>query len=277
MTSRPKFDVDIQVNQLLNIPLVSGSCWVRWYVRDSPKPDARGRTPHQTVREHRASWDHEIKLQTRIGIGRMNVLKEFMVIFDVMWDQNGSEKILLGKVEVNLSEYVGSPEPKRTKYLLKNSKINGALSITIGIKQTAGSKNFTVPPMTSSAVFGDITGVMKETKDSNGDNAADILDELHHKQFAVSWTKHDYELDPKSCIEDIFQGGTGFKKVNGVQQTPAAASATVSSASTVSTEPSLRMAYSTSFEPGDVLSNARLLNEEDEREDLRSWKLRTVY
>lgn len=142
--SRPKFDISIQVNELLNIPLVSGRCWVRWYVRDSPKPDARGRTPQIPVREHRALWDHGIKLQARIGIGRMNVLKEFVLIFDVMWDQNGTDKLLLGKVEVNLSEYIGGNEPKTTKYLLKNSKINGALAITVEVKQLSGSKNYTV-------------------------------------------------------------------------------------------------------------------------------------
>lgn len=66
------------------------------------------------------------------------------MIFDVMWDQNGSEKLLLGKVEVNLAEYVGGTEAKRTKYLLKNSKINGALSLMVDIKQVSGTKNYTV-------------------------------------------------------------------------------------------------------------------------------------
>lgn len=133
--------------------------------------------------------------------------------------------------------------------------------------------------MTSSAVFGDITGVLKETKDSNGDNVADILDELHYKQFAVSWNKHEYELDPKSCIEDIFHGGTGFKKVD--PAAPPLSTGTgitnASSASTVSTEPSLNMTYHSDFDAGIIPSNARLLVEEDERDDLRSWRLKTVY
>lgn len=268
---RPKFAVVILINQLLNVPLVSGNCWVRWYVKDSPKPDARGRTPHVAVREHRAQWDHEIKFQSRVSIGRSNVLKELLVVFDVMWDQNGTDKLLLGKVEVNLSEYVGGTEPKATKYLLKSSKINGALSLTIDIKQVSGSKNYTVPPMTSSAVFGDITGVMMETKDSTGDNAANILDELHHKQFAVSWNKHDYELDPKSCIENIFAGGTGFKKSNGDNPRPANLAATPAAA-----DPPIGMSYHPDYDTGTPV-NARLLSEEEEREDLRSWNLRAVY
>ena len=142
--SRPKFGVNIQINELLNIPLVSGRCWVRWYVRDSAKPDARGKTEHMPIKEHRALWDHEINIPAKIGIGKMNVLKEYMVIFDVMWDQNGSDKLQLGKVELNLAEYVGGTEPKKTKYLLKNSKINGALSLTVAMKQISGSKNYTV-------------------------------------------------------------------------------------------------------------------------------------
>lgn len=134
------------------------------------------------------------------------------------------------------------------------------------------------PPMTSSAVFGDITGVLKETKESSSD-AADVINELHHKQFAVSWNRHDYELDPKACIEDIFHGGTGFKKVD--DSTPPEARKTggtgLSSVSTVPTEASLSMPYHSDFDTASPIPNARLLSEEEEREDLRSWTLKTVY
>lgn len=133
--------------------------------------------------------------------------------------------------------------------------------------------------MTSSAVFGDITGVLKETKDNSGENTADVLNELHHKQFAISWNRHDYELDPKACIEDIFHGGTGFKKVD--SDSPISRSGptdpSVTSNSIVSSEPALRMPYHSDFDSAPVNPNARLLSEEEERDDLRSWKLKTVY
>lgn len=271
---RPKFDVTVHINELLNVPLVSGTCWVRWYVKDSPKPDARGRTPHIAVKEHRAKWDHEIKLQARIGVGRQNVLKEFMLVFDVMWDQNGADKMQLGKVEVNLPEYVGGgPEPKATKYLLKSSKINGALSVTVHLTQVSGTKNYTVPPMTSSAVFGDITGVLLETKDNTAEHT-DILNELHHKHFSVSWNKHDYEMDPKSCIESIFQGGTGFKDNDGSMADDTRRAAPQTNAA--KPDQSLGMQFHSGFDSAAQAGAAHLLVEEDEREDLRSWKLRPV-
>lgn len=143
-TRRPKFTAEIQVNELLNIPLVSGRCWVKWYVRDSPKPDARGRTSYVPVKEHKAQWDEDIRIHFKVGINKANVLKEFVMIFDVMWDQNGTDKLSLGKVEINLSEYVNNTQPKKTKYLLKNSKINGALELSINVMQESGTNMFTV-------------------------------------------------------------------------------------------------------------------------------------
>lgn len=178
--------------------------------------------------------------------------------------------------------------------------------------------------MTSSAVFGDITGVLKETKEGNSTSSTDILNELHYKQFAVSWNKHDYELDPKSCIEDIFLGGTGFKKSDQTATARRGSSEGVTivsnkksnqglSSSRSDLAPTTVVAATASHSNesietcsgGDRTNNssvgdvnrlhmppyhmgfgdeirtlnpsARLLSEEEEREDLRSWKLREVY
>jgi hypothetical protein len=147
MSSRPKFTASIQINELLNIPLVAGRCWVKWYVHDSAKPDARGRTAHIPVREHRAQWDESITINFRLAIhSKTKVLKERDVIFDVIWDQNGTDKLTLGRVEINLAEYVNksSKDGKKTKYLLKNSKINGALALTISVVQVSGPTDYIV-------------------------------------------------------------------------------------------------------------------------------------
>lgn len=148
MSTRPKFIADIQINELLNIPLVTGRCWVKWYVRDSAKPDARGRTAQIPVRDHKAQWDEHVNLRFRLGIqNKTKLLKEYVVIFDVVWDQNGADKLTLGRVEINLAEYVNktsNKDVKKTKYLLKNSKINGALALTIGVSQVSGQTDYNV-------------------------------------------------------------------------------------------------------------------------------------
>lgn len=120
--------------------------------------------------------------------------------------------------------------------------------------------------MTASAVFGDITGVLKETKDSYADDTSDLLNELHHRQFAVSWNRHDYELDPKACIEDIFHGGTGFKNTNGTSPPPG-------TEKSIETRPS----YTSEFENQKSDGIGKLLSEEEDRTDLRSWTVKTIY
>lgn len=118
-------------------------------MRDSAKPDARGRTAHVPVREHRAQWDESVNIHFRLSIhSKTKVLKERVVIFDVIWDQNGTDKLTLGRVEINLAEYVNkngsNKHGKKTKYLLKNSKINGALALSINVTQDSGPTDYIV-------------------------------------------------------------------------------------------------------------------------------------
>ncbi|CAI5760265.1 unnamed protein product [Candida verbasci] len=50
--------------------------------------------------------------------------------------------IELGKVDVNLSEYLNFDEPVTTKYLLSDSKVNSILSLTIGINELPSNFDF---------------------------------------------------------------------------------------------------------------------------------------
>lgn len=145
MSRRPKFEINITINELTNIPQMSGVSWVRWYITDSPKPDARGRTHRFPVKDHRVLYhDTHSSLTHHIRINSQNTLRECTAIFDVMWAQSGSsEKILLGKAEANLSEYVNQ-NPQPTRFLLRDSKVNCTLSLTFNINQLSGPKGYKV-------------------------------------------------------------------------------------------------------------------------------------
>lgn len=143
MGTRPRFEITITINELTNLPHVSGYSWVRWYIKESAKPDARGRTKKYPVSDHRVVYNHKSHFQYRFRLSKDTTLKPCVAIFDVLWEHVNSDRMTLGKVEVNLSEYINQ-EPQTNRFLLRESKINGTLSLTIESKQVSGTKNFKV-------------------------------------------------------------------------------------------------------------------------------------
>lgn len=145
MSRRPKFQVNITINELNNLPQISGLSWIRWYIKDSPKPDARGRTEKHQVREHKVVYnDSKANFTHHIRINSEGTLRECIAVFDVQWAHSDTgDKVLLGKAEANLSEYVNQ-EPQPTRFLLRESKVNCTLSLTIDIQQISGPKSYNV-------------------------------------------------------------------------------------------------------------------------------------
>lgn len=153
------------------MPLISGTCFVKWYVDNSQSAEHRGRTARVAIKEHKVVWDHEIKLPVRISMDKSNMLEKCKISFEVAQDYASSgarnDKIVLGKLELNLAEYVDESEdiapdegglPRR--YLMEESKINSTLRVSIIMKQLDGERNFSTPPLKQGGMFGGIAGIM---------------------------------------------------------------------------------------------------------------------
>ncbi|KZZ87221.1 Oestrogen-responsive protein Fam102A/B [Ascosphaera apis ARSEF 7405] len=138
-----------------------------------------------------------------------------------------SDKSLLGRVKLNLAEYVNEgreDEGVVRRYLMQDSKINSTLRIGISMR----------PPLKSSSVFGAITGVIAEQNEP--DEASRILSstspkplsaslsasatsaretgdlqDMYRRTLAASYVCRQDELPPDELIEDIFSGGDGFR------------------------------------------------------------------
>lgn len=99
---------------------------------------------------------------------KANMLQECLVNFEVVQDYSSGgrgEKITLGNVSLNLSEYVemqgeDGEDGITRRYLMQESKINSTLKIGISMHQTDGERNFIAPPLKTAAVFGGIAGIM---------------------------------------------------------------------------------------------------------------------
>ncbi|ETS85006.1 hypothetical protein PFICI_03031 [Pestalotiopsis fici W106-1] len=113
---KPKFDLHLTIYDLNNVPLVSGTSQIKWHLPHSMHGDHRGRTnkcPIDSI-NHRVTYDYNKVVPLRITIDRNNQLSECPIEFEVVQEFSASggrdDRITLGVVRLNLSEYVEESE-----------------------------------------------------------------------------------------------------------------------------------------------------------------------
>lgn len=160
-----------QILDLNNVPLVSGSSFVKWHLPLSTAAEHRGRTEKRPIKDHSVSYDYEVKLTLKMTIDKNGMLQETFVDFEVVQEYSGgskAERITLGNVKLNLAEYVeqsemgkADDEPGVTRrYLMQNSKINSTLKISVFMRQIEGDRNFVAPALKTAQVFSGIAGIV---------------------------------------------------------------------------------------------------------------------
>ncbi|KAM0720414.1 hypothetical protein Q7P37_004550 [Cladosporium fusiforme] len=196
---RAKFDLTLHIHDLNNVPLVTGSSFVRWHLPSSRAAEHRGRTHKCPIKDHRVQYDYEQQIPIRLTVSKEGMLQEYLADFEVQQEYSTSgknERITLGKLKLNLAEYVeasenqspGSPglapeaEGVVRRYLMQDSKINSTLKIGIHMRYVEGTRDFTAPPLRTAPVFGGIAGIISSSEPvstghgagahANSDNAA---------------------------------------------------------------------------------------------------------
>ncbi|KAF2101277.1 hypothetical protein NA57DRAFT_72719 [Rhizodiscina lignyota] len=227
---RPKFDLHLKIIDLNNVPLVSGSSFVKWHLPHSTAAEHRGRTAKCSIKEHKVVYDYDIHVPIRLTVDKNNMLQETYITFEVVQEYGAGAKdqrVVLGYMKLNLAEYV---EPSETegeeavcrRYLMQDSKINSTLKVTLFMKQLEGDRNFIAPPLKTAPVFGNIAGIMAGEQ-GESDDVGHIpslssksrengeMQDLYRRTLAADLTSFDAgELRADLAIEDIFAGGDGW-------------------------------------------------------------------
>lgn len=157
----------------------------------------RGRTNKCPIANHRVDYSYcTLATSIRISVDRNNNLTECPIEFEVVQEFGVTEKITLGNIRLNLSEYVEESEafvkevaspgrmrsgsvtvsPTNTgrarrdsdviedgivrRYLMQDSKVNSTLKIGILMVQVDGERSYVAPPLKTAPVFGGIAGIM---------------------------------------------------------------------------------------------------------------------
>lgn len=108
---KPKFEVHLRIYDLNNVPLVNGVSQIKWHLPHSMHGEHRGRTGKCAIANHKVEYGYGKVVPVRIHIDRNNNLEECPVEFEVLQEFNeADERIVLGKVTLNLAEYVEESE-----------------------------------------------------------------------------------------------------------------------------------------------------------------------
>lgn len=185
-----RFDLTLRIADLNNVPLVSGTSFVKWHLPSSTAAEHRGRTNKCAIREHRVAYNYEKRLPVRLTVGKDGMLQECRVEFEVLQEYSAGgrgERIELGNVRLNLAEYVdvGGDQPPSPdaaprgddgaddagivrRYLMQDSKINSTLKLGIHMVHTEGTRDYTAPPLRTAPVFGGIAGIIHSSEPAAG-------------------------------------------------------------------------------------------------------------
>lgn len=110
-----------KIYDLNNVPLVHGASHIKWHLPHSIHSDHRGRTPKSSIANHRVEYNYNKLIPVRIAIDKNNSLSECLVEFEVIQEfppihggpsvaGSRDEKITLGRLTLNLAEYVEESE-----------------------------------------------------------------------------------------------------------------------------------------------------------------------
>ena len=263
---RVRFDLTLKILDLNNVPLVSGTSFIKWHLPSSSSAEHRGRTERSAIKDHRVEYNYEKRMQVRLSVGKDGMLQECSVNFEILQEYSAGgrgERIRLGDLKLNLSEYVEASENPATpsspggganaagegnteervvrRYLMKYSKINSTLKLSILMLHTSGPRDYYAPPLRTAPVFGGIAGIIHSSEppapggntlgpDGGGEgiggeeagNAPDVrsrnkeageMMDMYRRTLAAYWASQFGELKADEAIEDIFSGGDGWGKL----------------------------------------------------------------
>lgn len=127
--TQPKFELHLKIYDLNNVPLVSGQSFIKWHLAHSMHAEHRGRTAKCPVANHQVNYDFaKLVPSLRISVDRNNQLAECPLELEVLQEFSVADKMSLGRIRLNLSEYVG--ESEKDSSALTNSTTGNMASST---------------------------------------------------------------------------------------------------------------------------------------------------
>ncbi|KAG8712329.1 hypothetical protein FRC08_014737 [Ceratobasidium sp. 394] len=127
----------------------------------------RGRTEAVRIMDHTVVWDEVVEVAANMGIVKdtkgllPSDLK--LTVEQVPQEHLVKAKMVLGVVRLNLAEYVGKGSVTR-RYLLRDSKTNATLKLSIDVKWLSGEQDYVAPPLQKAQIMEGVAGLMSNDR-----------------------------------------------------------------------------------------------------------------
>ncbi|KAI9476085.1 MAG: N-terminal C2 in EEIG1 and EHBP1 proteins-domain-containing protein [Benjaminiella poitrasii] len=155
------FELTILIQDLTNVPLVSGLYYVKWKLKNAVH--SSGSTVRAPIRDHCIFWGHPISTMAHLVISKQHILGPCELKLEVYQELGGSkDTVPIGNLTINLSEYAGSGLITR-RYLLDNCKFNSTIKLSIKVDQISTAlTEYEIPPLKKQQIFTDIPSMITE-------------------------------------------------------------------------------------------------------------------
>ncbi|EKM57271.1 uncharacterized protein PHACADRAFT_254954 [Phanerochaete carnosa HHB-10118-sp] len=174
------------------------------------KPEARGMTPWAMLQSYNVRWDHRVTVVVQMDVHRETAdllpceLKMVVMQRVVHGDLNAPHQPRLGAVYINLAEYADAG-PVTRRYLLRESKTNATLKLTIEVEHIGGEQHYIPPPLRKGEIMASVTGLLSNNN-------------LYQTKFArdLDMYTHDENDDSLSIYQQPFstkEGAVDFDRL----------------------------------------------------------------
>ncbi|CAE6501291.1 unnamed protein product [Rhizoctonia solani] len=128
----------------------------------------RGRTPTVAIADHTVRWDELVEMAVPMGIaketkGLMPADLKLTVEHVPQSNELVKPRAALGVVRLNLAEYAGKG-PVTRRYLLRESKTNATLKLTIEVKWLSGEREYVAPQLQKAQIMEGVAGLMSHDR-----------------------------------------------------------------------------------------------------------------
>ncbi|KZT63312.1 hypothetical protein DAEQUDRAFT_741984 [Daedalea quercina L-15889] len=153
---------------------------------------ARGTTPWRPLQNYNVKWGHQANVVLQMDVHRetgdllANEVKFVVMQRVVPGDPDAPKQPRLGAVYLNLAEYADAG-PVTRRYLLRESKTNATLKLTITLEHVGGTKNYRPPPLRKGEILASVTGLLANN-DLMQTSIARQLDDFTHASHGGAQT-----------------------------------------------------------------------------------------
>ncbi|KAF5389296.1 hypothetical protein D9757_003399 [Collybiopsis confluens] len=150
--------------------------------------NARGMTPFYKLKEHAVVWNHHLDVVIKMDVDREtselspNEFKLVVMQRVIPGDPDAPKNPRLGALYLDLREYAGVRTEVTRTYLLRDTKMNATVKLTIYLEHVGGDTNYTAPPLPKGEIFNGLTDLLEDDVYLTRPRALDLWGPYHNQQ-----------------------------------------------------------------------------------------------